>query len=233
MYKFIFLVLFISLSPFAFADSAHNSIMEFHFGFFNPNIDQESGLTGEPYSDIFTDPGFRFGTTYSFEFFSHPYAGTFSLLSGIDFFNVSGFGRYQDNPDEASKDATELSMIPLELAIVYNLDQLQELFNIPFVFYAKLGLNYNFWWVTDGASETVNYDGDKSQGGKKGWHYGLGIRFLLDFLDPEAATDFDNEYGINSSYLFLEYNSSKIDDFDEPGFKLGGNYWRFGLALQY
>ncbi len=233
MYKFIIIFLFLFTTPFLFAESEHNSLIEIHFGFFTPDIDSESGLTGKPYEDIFNKDGLRFGSSYSFEILSQKYLGTFSILSGIEYFMVSGYGKYENNPDEKSEDETKLTMIPIEIALVYNLDQLQNLFNIPFVFYAKIGLNYNFWWITNGLGETVDYDDGSSNGGKKGWHYGLGVRFLLDVLDSDAAINFDNQYGVNGSYIFVEYNSSQIDDFGKDGFKLGGNYLRFGLALQF
>jgi len=234
MYKFIIILfIFLFTTPFLFAESEHNSLIEIHFGFFTPNIDEEEGLVGTPYKDIFNRSGLRFGSTYSYEIISHQYFGTLSFLSGAEYFLVSGKGRYENDPTEESEDKTSLSMIPLEVAIVYNIDQLEVLFNFPFVFYAKIGLNYNFWWVTDGSGSTVEYEDGNSYGGKKGWHYGLGLRFLLDFLDPQAAKDFDGQYGVNGSYLFVEYNSSKINDFGGDGFELGSLYWRFGLALQF
>jgi len=250
MFKFVFLIIFILSSPFVFAETAHDSMAEIHFGLYTPNIDQEAELTKPIYEDIFGKDGTVFGLNYSFQVFSDNYIGTFSILSGISYFNVSGYGMYQEKPigyvhskDEDGKDipyptgksndSTEFSMIPFELAVVYNLDQLERLFAVPLVFYAKIGLNYNLWWSTDGNGETVTVNDKNSSGGKKGWHYGLGIRFLLDILDPVAAVKFDNEYGVNGSYIFIEYNSSTIDDFGAKGFKLGGDYWRFGLALEF
>ena len=232
MYKLI-IILFLFTTPLLFAQSEHNSLIEIHFGFFTPNIDQERVLTAKPYKDIFDKDGLRFGASYSFELISQDYLGTFSILSGIEYFMVSGYGKYENNPTEKSQDETKLTMIPMEIALVYNLDQLQNLLNIPFVFYAKLGLNYNFWWITNGLGSTVDYDSGSSHGGKKGWHYGLGVRFLLDVLDSDSAISLDNQYGINGSYIFIEYNSSKIDNFGKNGFKLGGTYLRFGLALLF
>jgi hypothetical protein len=227
-----FIAPFLSI-PLLFAETSRSSIFEIHGGYFTPNIDDESGLTTTPYKDIFKDSGLRFGATYSFEIIKDNYIGTISVLSGIEYFHVSGYGRYENDSTQESSDETILTMIPMEVALVYNLDQLQNLFEIPFVFYVKIGLNYNLWWTTNGLGNVVDYEDNSSIGGKKGWHYGLGLRFLLDFLDSEAAVNFDNQYGINNSYLFIEFNSSNIDDFGGNGFKLGGDYVRFGLALEF
>jgi hypothetical protein len=233
MYRFIIIFLFLFTTPLLFAESEHNNLIETHFGFFTPDIDKESGLNKKPYEDIFNKDGLRFGVAYSIEMVSHKYLGTFSILSGVEYFMVSGYGKYENNPIEKSHDETKLTMIPFELSLVYNLDQLQYLLDIPFVFYAKIGLNYNFWWITNGLGDTVDYEDGHSYGGKKGWNYGLGIRFLLDILDSDTAINFDNQYGVNGSYIFVEYNSSKIDDFGKDGLKLGGSYLKFGLALLF
>jgi len=230
MFRYFFIVfLFAGIS--VFAESEHNSAVSIHFGFFQPDIDNESGLNTSPYKDIFGKKGHRFGFDYSLEILSDEYLGTFSLLGGVEYFSVSGFGKYRDNPNEKSEDKTVLTLLPVNTALVYNLDQFQYLFDFPFVFYAELGVEYSFWWITDGVGDTVEFDEGKSYGGKKGWYYSLGIKFLLDFFDSDSALNLDNQYGINSSYIFAEYMSSKVDDFGKEGFRLGGNYWRFGISL--
>ena len=50
------------LLPFLiFAETPKSGMVEFQFGFFQPNIDSESSLTGKPYKDIFGDSGFIYG----------------------------------------------------------------------------------------------------------------------------------------------------------------------------
>ena len=234
MYKFRFVVLFfIIFSSFLFAETDKNSLIEAHMGFFTPSIDNEKGLNNKPYSDIFNEDGVRFGLSYYYEVLSGKYFGTFSLSVSMEYFRVSGYGKYENDSTVKSNDETVLSMLPFEMSLSYTLGQLLSLFNIPFTFYGKLGLNYNIWWITNGLGEISDYQETSAIGGKKGWHYALGVRLLLDFFDRDSALSFDNQYGINNSFIFVEYNDSCIDDFSEDGFKLGGAYWRFGLALEF
>ncbi len=36
---------------------------------------------------------------------------------------------------------------------------------------------------------------------------------MLDFLDPDAARDIDNEVGVNHTALYFDVTKSKVDDF--------------------
>ena len=65
-----------------------------------------------------------------------------------------------------------------------------------------------------------------------GWFYSIGLHLLLDFLDREMAWAFDRDAGVNHSYLSVEYQSSRVDDFGDPdSFRLGNDIFFFGITL--
>ncbi len=229
---FMFKYIFMFLLPFLiFAETPKSGMVEFQFGFFKPNIDSESSLTGKPYKDIFGDSGFVYGFESGTNIFSG--YGTFSLSWGISKFSVSGKGIYTETGLE-SKDKTELTLIPIELNVLnYSLDIFQEKFGFPLVLFVKAGFSYTFWRVTNGIGDTSEFENKEAKGGKYGYQYSLGLRFLLDFLDSGTADDFDRDMGVNDSYIFIEYFGSKVDNFGEKGFDLGGSYLTFGLSLAY
>jgi len=235
MSKKIIIILFTILSISIFADSPISGQFEARFGWFMPNIDSEPALVSKgetPYKDIFIDSGFQFGFEIGSNIFSHELAGTLMYAFGLEYFKKEGYALKQDGT--RSKDQTTLKMLPLKLSLTYNIDQFETLFNVPLVPYIKAGFQYKIWYIEDSIGDTaINSKGNKASGGKYGTFWAVGLRFLLDFMDQDSALSFDNDLGINDSYIFIEYLSSDIDSFGKPGMQLGGAGWFFGLALTY
>ena len=162
--------------------------------------------------------------------------GTLSAGFGFNYWSKEGKGVVKAT-GEASGDSTTFQVVPLSLDLVYRFDVMAERWNIPFVPYAKLGLLYNVWWMRNGVEEiasTTTSDGTKQEalGATGGWHGTLGLRFMLDVLEPQSQRSFDIEMGVNHSYLFAEYQKMTADDFGSgKSLILSDDLFVFGLAF--
>ena len=105
-----------------------------------------------------------------------------------------------------------LNVIPIALLLVLRIDALADLLNVPLVPYAKVGLDWDVWWVLGGGG-TELVDGKKANGGTVGWQVTAGLAFRLDQFDPMSARTFDNEVGVNHSYVFAELVWATVDNF--------------------
>jgi hypothetical protein len=223
--------------------SARQFAIEARFGLYTPNVDSEFSGKHAPAPNALI-----FGTKrrpmwqLEFDWEILQVFGTLSLGGSIGYYKENGSAcdlntsNLKADPPKcvASGDNTSLRLIPLAALVVYRLDAAVERWNIPLVPYAKVGLNYTIWTVTDGNGDVASANGDKGQGGTPGWQAAVGISLLLDFLDPSAARGFDADSGVNHSYAFFE-----LDHIDGSGLyrkdvlRVGDNTWFAGLMFEF
>ncbi len=132
-------------------------------------------------------------------------------------------------------DETKFRAMPFSLLAVYRFELLADFYKIPIAPYAKAGLSYAFWWSKNGNGDIAkNKAGQKGRGGSWGWQISAGAMLRLDFLEPATAKKFDISTGINHSYLFAEYQFSRIDDFGTGnGMSLGDSTFFAGLGIEF
>ena len=236
---FLFLLAFSALvltaNP-ARAESPRNWAFELKFGPYYPTqIDSEKGLIGRPYQEIF---GYSYGlmSQIQVDYIFWQKMGSLSIGGGFGFWQTRGKGMaYNPSTGEVykSSDTTVFNMIPLTLVMTYRFDWFALKKGVPLVPFVKLGLDYYVWWVLNGLGNVPDFDNGKGSGGKFGWHATVGLAFLLDFIDPGTANDLDVSTGINHTYLFAEWTYSKVDNFNSKGFRLGSEYFLFGLLFEF
>jgi len=74
--------------------------------------------------------------------------------------------------------------------------------------------------------------GNTIKGAQEGYHYRAGLALLLDWINPSMAHDAE-EWGLDNSYLFIEAQYAKIEDFGDAPIDLGGwSYWG-GLSYEF
>ena len=73
------------------------------------------------------------------------------------------------------------------------------------------------------------------RGSANGYHGRAGVQFLLDGIDPKAATNFFLEYGVHHTYFFIEAQSISAKTTDAAGasIDLGGTSWLGGLLFEF
>jgi hypothetical protein len=76
-------------------------------------------------------------------------------------------------------------------------------------------------------------DDDSVKGAKYGYHGLAGVRFLLDWLDLDAAKSSLQEFGIDNTYLVLEARWLRIDNFGDNKLDLSGPLYRIGLLWEF
>ena len=67
-----------------------------------------------------------------------------------------------------------------------------------------------------------------------GWHVAGGLALVLDFLDPDAAHDFDQDLGVNHTAITFEFFHSDISGLGESNrLHVGDTDWTLGLCSSF
>jgi hypothetical protein len=201
---------------------------ELRFGPYRPDIDGElasRGVAATPFRDTFSSKR-RLMTQLEIDRQILDWGG--SLAVGV----TAGQYRatapaFASDGKSPSGDETSLLLVPLSVSLVYRATFLERRFEIPFVPFAKLGLDYTYWAVGhSGRSENPS-------GGTPGWHAAAGVAMYLDFLDPEAARTLDHDAGVNHTALFVEVTRYRLDGFGAAKrLRLSDTTWFAGLMLE-
>ena len=230
----LFAVLFglLCWSGAALAESPIMWQFEFKGGGFAPGIDEEEGLTGTPFADVYGNGnGLLMMVEMDLQFY-RGVVGSLAIGGGLGFMSMDGKSIDPDSGEQPG-DQTTFELLPTQVSLVYHFDVMAQRWNIPFVPFAKVGGDYWAWWILDSGSDLARVDGDKAMGGTYGMHFSGGLKFLLDSIDPSSAQTFDHEMGVNNSYLMFEYQSATVNDFGgDKSFNLGGDAFLFGLAFE-
>jgi len=212
-----------------------NMAAEFRVGMVSPKVDSEFDGGVSPFKDMFGDESaWLFGGELDYQFWRG--FGSIGLFGSAAWGYVSGKGMQADG--SKSSDATSLSLVPLVVGPVYRFDWLAVRYGIPLVLALKGGLGYTVWWIRDGVDDIASYEGEdgsrrEGYGGTFGVHWGVSLHLLLDFFEPHTAKVFDNEMGVNNSYLFVEYTGDWANDFgSDKSFDLSQDGVVFGLAFE-
>jgi hypothetical protein len=76
--------------------------------------------------------------------------------------------------------------------------------------------------------------GNSARGATLGWHAAAGLAFVIDWLDPDAARDFDADLGVNHTALTFEYTYADISGLGQAGrLHVGDTTWSLGLLLEF
>ncbi|MGA1875570.1 MAG: hypothetical protein ACMUIA_08170 [bacterium] len=119
-------------------------------------------------------------------------------------------------------DTVRLTIIPTYIQLSYFLRFGPDQKLVP---YAGAGLDA--WGYQEKKEE------DTTRGFKYGYHYLAGLRFLLDWLDPQAATRLSRDEGFVNTYLVIEARSAHINNFRNSKLDLSGIIYRVGISLEF
>ena len=220
-------------------ESPQHFAFEFRFSPFRPDIDSDPALHGQaPYSQIFGDSKrILIGAELDWQALRIPHLGTFGPGLGIGYTSMSAAAPLRKPPpppaSPLSGEQTTLDIFPFYAVAVLRADVLAREASIPIVPYAKAGLGYALWRASND-NGTSSHDNVAGKGHSYSTLVALGLSLDLNAFDAHAAKDFDNEMGINHTYLFFEYYSS---DFTILGpasqLRVGTTSWATGLALEF
>ncbi|MDJ0766201.1 MAG: MXAN_2562 family outer membrane beta-barrel protein [Myxococcota bacterium] len=244
------IILFIGMIPRganAYVPSPQYGAFELKFGPYRPAVDKNDSLDGTPYEDTFGN-AMMFLTTLELDWqFWHPPGLSLGIGGSVGFMQEYKQSEILDASgaatDVESADYTVLNVIPFAALFVVRVDILADALGVPLVPFAKAGLNWYLWWVHDGGKvptlQGPNGQQEKGAGGTIGWQFSTGLMFRLDDFDQMSARTFDNEAGVNHSYLFAEVLWAVVDRFGNDDFMnlstdtAGSATFLFGLALEF
>jgi len=220
-------------------NSPQRFAFELRFGPYLPQVDDSvpAGTTacgnGRPYNAIF---GNRSGLMTELEFdwqALNIYVGTLAIGGSIGVFHQTAKA-FNEGTCTRSEDETGLWLLPITAMVVLRFDILANRWSIPLVPYFKAGITYSIWVATDANGIATANDGSAGSGGTFGTRLGGGLMLRLDWIEPQTARTFDNEFGGNHSYLFFEYYWAWVDNFGSGHrMNVGDATWVAGLALEF
>jgi hypothetical protein len=222
--------------------------IEAKFGPYLPDVD--SRYTGDgfgPYATIYgetDDNGVTTGaprkalySVLSFEWQFFHAGGPLSIGTTVGLFNDRADALVTDPTGDnvrSSADKTRFHVIPVTLLLGYRFELIADRFRVPLVPYARGGVAYGFWSEKKGGKLTTNSAGQKSHGGSFGWQVNLGLMLRLDFIERAAAVDLDRLTGINHTYLFGEWQFSRLNGFGSgKAMSVGDDTFLVGLAFEF
>ncbi len=224
----------------AWGGSPRQYAIEARFGLYTPDVDSEfSGSGKQPQAFVF---GSKRRPMWQMEFdweFLQDF-GTLSLGGVVGYYKENALACKQSglqangSCDDRSGDNTSLRLIPLAALLVYRMDEGATHWKIPLVPYAKIGVNYTLWTITNGNGDVADAGGGHGQGATMGWQAAAGLSVQLDFIDPSSARGFDADSGVNHTYVFFE-----VDHVDGSGLyrkdvlHVGDNTWFAGLMFEF
>jgi hypothetical protein len=198
----------------AYRPSPQYGAFELKFGPYKPNVDDEPGLSTPVYENTFNNKS-MFLTVIELDYqFWHPPGVSLGIGGSVGFMQAYAKSTLDAEGDASqdTSDYTVLNVIPMALMFVVRVDVLADKFNVPLVPYGKIGLNWYVWWILNGG-EIESATGGEGSGGTFGWQGTVGLALELDVLDPMTARTFDNEVGVNHTYLFAELLWAKVENF--------------------
>jgi len=195
---------------------------------YRPNIDAEFPTRPGPYQTIFGSGRgwmFQLGVTRAL----YTQVGSLELGLRTGYFQDKGKGIIAGStPPQPSGDDTAFRIVPTSLTLLYRFDWLADRWNVPLAPYGRAALERYNWWVTGGSGST------SKSGATNGWSVTGGVGFLLDFLDPGLAREFDADSGVNHTFIYAEVTKSRIDDFgSSKSWDLSDEKLSFGFGLSF
>jgi hypothetical protein len=206
--------------------------LELRFGPYTPDVDGEfSGAT--PYASTFgDDTRFCGQLEVDWQLLRIPSFGSLGPGLGLGYTHSSGKALVTGSTTR-SQQSTGLTIWPFYLVGVLRVDVLARDTSIPLVPYAKLGLGYALWSVSDGDDTAKDEEGRVGRGSSYGPQFALGGMFLLDALDRDGAGSLDYSVGVKHSYIFAEWYKSQLDNFGSgDAMQVGTSTFFLGLAIE-
>jgi len=230
--------------------SPQRFLVEIKFGPYLPNIDGRwTGAGFGPYTTIYgrtdergvaiREPRQGLFSVAGFEYQFANFAGPISIGVTVGYFRASADALIDDpvaagEYTRSTADRTVFSIVPVTVLLGYRFELLADRFKVPLVPYVRAGLAHGFWLEKKGGNFSTNSAGQQSRGSSWGWQANLGLMLRLDFIERAAAIDLDRMTGINHTYVFGEWQFSRINGFgSDKAMSVGADTFLVGLAIEF
>jgi hypothetical protein len=123
--------------------------------------------------------------------------------------------------------------------VLYRATQLDDLYGIPVVPYARGGLAYTMWWMKSPNGDTSYAPAEckaakcRGSGGSLGLVGAVGLAIRAERIDKDAALSM-REGGIEHAGFYVEGQSSWVDGFgSDKKLSLGKTTWFAGVNIEF
>ena len=221
---------------------------EFKLGPYYPDIDKESGVTGNPYATLFGS-GSSLLLQAELDYFPfHPFGELgFGISAGYMSNSAKSFIEDQrpgDNFGKAictdntsacrSADDTTFKLFPVAFLIVYRFTELADKTVVPIVPYVKAGLSYYIWRITKGNGDVSSDLGQDGAGGTLGLQGTVGVSVRAERLDPDAARSMSSDLGVDHIGFFFELTYANVSGLGMSNkLEVGDLTWAAGLNFEF
>lgn len=229
--------IFVGESPYR---TAENWALELRMGPYRPDVDSEfPGEVEGPHERYF---GRKRPLMFQIELDRELWSGfgTVSVGAQVGYTRQTGSSFAVNATDATGQpartgDKTTFTLVPTSLLLVYRLDVAARRWSIPFIPYAKVGLDYVLYWIRNGNdSVAVASQGGKGSGATTGWTAAVGLQLMLDVFDRGAARELDSTLGVNHTYLFGELVHHEDKGlFGGDQLHVGTTTWFAGLMFEF
>jgi hypothetical protein len=205
--------------------------VELRFGPYSPEVDSEFDGAEDPHQTYFgTKRRLMMQLEVDYQFL-HVF-GSLAVGAQVGYFNETA--RALDAAGKPSADTTSLRLIPTALQLIYRMDEAARRLSIPLVPYAKIGLNYTIWTITDANGDVAKEAGNSGRGVTPGWQAAAGLAIMLDIIDAGASRALDAETGVNHTYIFLEAAHFDVSGLGgKKSLHVGDTTWFAGLMFEF
>jgi hypothetical protein len=227
-------------------ESPQHFAAELRFSPFTPAVDSDPSLRGStPYARAFgSSPRVLVEAEFDWQALRIPHFGTLGPGLALGYTAMSGAAQFTmphgPSMTTMSGETTSLDIYPIDAMAVLRVDVFWHEMGIPLVPYLKAGVGYALWRATNTVGTSVYVDPNSGRsisgkGGSLGTHFALGIGLNINFLDEYAAKGFDEEVGVNGTYVFAEWTREDLAGagIQSDPLRVGGTSWTFGLAFEF
>ncbi len=141
----------------------------------------------------------------------------------------AGFGWSQwdtEEPGGMAGDRNTFELFDPRAFIAWRIDPLDYYLDIPLVLTAKVGLDFMVFQTALGST-------NEATGFAFGPRFAGKLSLVLDFLEPRAARQLDDEWGINHAEVFFEMYYSMAGELISGQLPVGGWGWAAGLGFTF
>jgi len=224
--------------------------LEFKLGPYVPDVDRNYAGPGfGPYATVFgqtnslgvtvDEPKPTVMPVLTFEWQFYHFGGPLGLGLQVGYARDRAAAPLADPvPGESARSAADevtFGVVPLTLLLSYRFELVADHYRVPLVPYFKIGPTYAFWWSRDGSGNiSHNGDGDTGSGGVWGLQLNAGGMLRLDFIERRESNHLKESTGIDHTYVFGEYQLSRIDNFGVGrSISVGDSTYFVGLAVEF
>lgn len=206
---------------------------ELRFGPYRPNIDDEFAGAETPFELHFGgDTRWSVGFELDWQVLRIPYVGTLGPGFGAAFTRGS-LVSYLEDGSVAGSQETQLNILPMYGVAVLRIDPLIRYTPVPLAFSAKAGIGYAMWWISGDEGVVRDDTGYRAEDTSWGTQWALGVQLHLNPFDRFAAQSLDTTYGINNSYVFIEWYRSDLNGLgSSQDMQVGTSTWIAGITLE-